>query len=235
MPEIEEAAIKVVMGTEKRSQVITDRDKKLTAYHEAGHAVVTYYSPTQDPVHQISVIPRGMAGGYTMSLPQTDKNYRLKREMLESIQVMLGGRVAEALVLDDISTGAANDIERATEIARNMVVKYGMSENLGPIMYGTSDANEVFLGRDFGHMRNYSEEVAAKIDEEVKKIISNSYAKTENKLKSHIDKLHAVAQYLFANEKMDSEQFIQIMESDTSGATEIEIPEESGSIIPKKE
>lgn len=170
-----------------------------------------------------------------MSLPQTDKNYRLKREMLESIQVMLGGRVAEALVLDDISTGAANDIERATEIARNMVVKYGMSENLGPIMYGTSDANEVFLGRDFGHMRNYSEEVAAKIDEEVKKIISNSYAETENKLKSHIDKLHAVAQYLFTNEKMDSEQFIQIMESDTSGATEIEIPEESGSIIQKKE
>lgn len=224
MPEIEEAAIKVVMGTEKRSHVITDKDKKLTAYHEAGHAVVTYYSPTQDPVHQISVIPRGMAGGYTMSLPQTDKNYRLRTEMLEGIQVMLGGRVAEALVLSDISTGAANDIERATDTARNMVIKYGMSKDLGPILYGSSDANEIFLGRDFGHTRNYSEEVAAKIDAEIKAIIGQCYSETERKLSEHIDKLHAVAQYLFANEKMDSEQFKKIMESDTSDATEIELP-----------
>ncbi len=224
MPEIEEAAIKVVMGTEKRSHVITDKDKKLTAYHEAGHAVVTFYSPTQDPVHQISVIPRGMAGGYTMSLPQTDKNYRLKAEMLEGIQVMLGGRVAEALVLADISTGAANDIERATDTARNMVIKYGMSKDLGPILYGSSDANEIFLGRDFGHTRNYSEEVAAKIDAEIKAIIGQCYSETERKLSEHKDKLHAVAQYLFANEKMDSEQFKKIMESDTSDATEIVLP-----------
>ncbi len=224
MPEIEEAAIKVVMGTEKRSHVITDRDKKLTAYHEAGHAIVTYYSPTQDPVHQVSVIPRGMAGGYTMSLPQTDRSYRLKKELLEGIQVMMGGRVAEALVLEDISTGASNDIERATENARNMVIKYGMSDNLGPILYGSSDSNEIFLGRDFGHTRNYSEEVAAKIDVEIKNIINDCYAQTEHKLSSHIDKLHAVAQYLFTNEKMDGEQFKTIMESDTSTASEIVIP-----------
>ena len=231
MPEIEEAAIKVVMGTEKRSHVITDRDKKLTAYHEAGHAVVTYYSPTQDPVHQVSVIPRGMAGGYTMSLPQTDKSYRLKNEMLEGIQVMLGGRVAEALVLDDISTGASNDIERVTDTARNMVIKYGMSENLGPILYGSSSSNEVFLGRDFGHTRNYSEEIAAKIDTEIKAIINDCYAETERKLSSHMDKLHAVAQYLFTNEKMDGEKFKEIMESDTSGATEIVLPTNSKSLI----
>ena len=224
MPEIEEAAIKVVMGTEKRSHVITDRDKKLTAYHEAGHAIVTYFSPTQDPVHQISVIPRGMAGGYTMSLPQTDRSYRIKKEMLEGIQVMLGGRVAEALVLKDISTGASNDIERATETARNMVIKYGMSENLGPILYGSSDSNEIFLGRDFGHTRNYSEEVAAKIDVEIKSIISGCYTETERKLSGHMGKLHAVAQYLFTNEKMDGEQFKKIMESDTSTATEIILP-----------
>ncbi len=144
------------MGTEKRSHVITDKEKNLTAYHEAGHAVVTYYCPTQDPVHQISVIPRGMAGGYTMSLPEHDKSYRAKKEMLEDIEVLLGGRVAEALVLDDISTGASNDIERATDTARKMVTKYGMSDRLGPIVFGSSESNEVFLGRDFGHTRNYS-------------------------------------------------------------------------------
>ena len=156
MPEIEEATIKVVMGTEKRSHVITDKEKNLTAYHEAGHAVVTYYCPTQDPVHQISVIPRGMAGGYTMSLPGTINLIVPKRKMLEDIEVLLGGRVAEALVLDDISTGASNDIERATDTARKMVTKYGMSDRLGPIVFGSSESNEVFLGRDFGHTRNYS-------------------------------------------------------------------------------
>ena len=196
MPEIEEATIKVVMGTEKRSHVITDKEKNLTAYHEAGHAVVTYYCPTQDPVHQISVIPRGMAGGYTMSLPEHDKSYRAKKEMLEDIEVLLGGRVAEALVLDDISTGASNDIERATDTARKMVTKYGMSDRLGPIVFGSSESNEVFLGRDFGHTRNYSEEVAAEIDEEINAIITGCYDKTREILSSHIDKLHAVAQYL---------------------------------------
>ncbi len=212
MPEIEEATIKVVMGTEKRSHVITDKEKRLTSYHEAGHAVVTYYCPTQDPVHQISVIPRGMAGGYTMSLPQTDRSYKAKKEMLEDIEVLLGGRVAEALVLEDISTGASNDIERATETARKMVTKYGMSDRLGPIVFGSSDSNEVFLGRDFGHQRNYSEEIAAKIDEEIDNIIGSCYKETERKLTEHIDKLHAVAQYLFHNEKLDGEQFIAIME-----------------------
>lgn len=212
MPEIEEATIKVVMGTEKRSHVITDKEKKLTSYHEAGHAVVTYYCPTQDPVHQISVIPRGMAGGYTMSLPQTDKSYRAKKEMLEDIQVLLGGRVAEALVLDDISTGASNDIERATETARKMVTKYGMSDKLGPIVYGSSESNEVFLGRDFGHTRNYSEEVAAQIDSEINNLIESCYAETEKKLKDHMDKLHDVAQYLFQHEKLDADQFKAIME-----------------------
>ena len=212
MPEIEEATIKVVMGTEKRSHVITDKEKNLTAYHEAGHAVVTYYCPTQDPVHQISVIPRGMAGGYTMSLPEHDKSYRAKKEMLEDIEVLLGGRVAEALVLDDISTGASNDIERATDTARKMVTKYGMSDKLGPIVFGSSESNEVFLGRDFGHTRNYSEEVAAEIDEEINAIITGCYGKTREILSTHIDKLHAVAQYLFQNEKLDGEQFKALME-----------------------
>lgn len=209
--EIEEATIKVVVGTEKRSHVLTENDKKLTSYHEAGHAVVTYYCPTQDPVHQISIIPRGMAGGFTMSLPQDDRSYRTKGEMLEDIQVLLGGRVAEALVLDDISTGASNDIERATEEARSMVTKYGMS-SLGPIMFGSSDSNEIFLGRDFGHTRNYSEDLASKIDNEINSIILSSYKETERKLTEHMDKLHAVAQFLYLHEKMDSQQFLAVME-----------------------
>ena len=212
MEEVEEATIKVVMGTEKRSHVITDKDKKLTAYHEAGHAVVTYYCPTHDPVHQISVIPRGMAGGYTMSLPAEDRSYRSKTEMLEDIQVLLGGRVAEALVLEDISTGASNDIERATDIARKMVTKYGMSAKLGPIMFGESESEGVFLGRDFGHARNYSEEVASEIDREIREIIHNGYAETARKLNEHMDKLHKVAQFLFENEKVDADQFIAMME-----------------------
>lgn len=209
--EIEEATIKVVVGAEKRSHVMTENDKKLTSYHEAGHAVVTYYCPTQDPVHQISIIPRGMAGGFTMSLPQDDRSYRTKGEMLEDIQVLLGGRVAEALVLDDISTGASNDIERATEEARSMVTKYGMS-SLGPIMFGSSDSNEIFLGRDFGHTRNYSEDLASKIDNEINSIILSSYKETERKLTEHMDKLHAVAQFLYLHEKMDSQQFLALME-----------------------
>ncbi len=212
MEEIEEATIKVVMGTEKRSHVITDKDKKLTAYHEAGHAVVTYYCPTQDPVHQISIIPRGMAGGYTMSLPSEDRSYRSKNEMLEDIQVLLGGRVAEALVLEDISTGASNDIERASELARKMVTKYGMSAKLGPIMFGESESGGVFLGRDFGHNRNYSEEVASQIDHEIHDIITGGYNETIRKLTEHMDQLHLVAQYLFQHEKVDAEQFTALME-----------------------
>lgn len=226
MEEIEEATIKVVMGTEKRSHVITDKEKKLTAYHEAGHAVVTYYCLTQDPVHQISVIPRGMAGGYTMSLPSEDRSYRSKGEMLEEIQVLLGGRVAEALVLKDISTGASNDIERASNIARKMVMKYGMSSKLGPIMFGESDSDNVFLGRDFGHTRNYSEEVAAQIDEEIRGIIENGYNETSRKLTEHMDKLHAVAGYLFEHEKIDGEQFAALMEGKDPSQTTSEQTDE---------
>lgn len=210
--EIEEATIKVVVGTEKKSRVMTEKEKTLTAYHEGGHAVATYYCSTQDPVHQISIIPRGMAGGYTMSIPTEDRNYRSRKEMEENIVTLLGGRVAEALVLGDISTGASNDIERATQIARAMVTKYGMSERLGPICYG-SDNNEVFIGRDMGHMKNYSEKIAAEIDEEIQKIVGRSYQKTEQLLNEHMDKLHKVAQFLFVNEKMSGAEFKELMEA----------------------
>ena len=213
MEEIDEATVKVVVGTEKRSHVMTEKEKKLTACHEAGHAVVTFFCATQDPVHQISIIPRGMAGGYTMSLPQHDRSYKCRGEMLEDIQVLLGGRVAEALMLEDISTGASNDIERATEIARRMVTKFGMSDSLGPICYAGSEGNEVFLGRDFGHARNHSEEIAARIDAEVHRILTDAYAETERKLKEHMDKLVAVSEQLMVDEKMDGDEFRRIMES----------------------
>jgi cell division protease FtsH len=219
MEEIEEATIKVVVGTEKKSHVMTDREKKLTAYHEAGHAVVTYYCPTQDPVHQISIIPRGMAGGFTMSLPTEDKSYRARSEMHEDLSVLLGGRVAEALVLNDISTGASNDIERATALSRSMVTKYGMSDRLGPIAYG-SDNGEVFLGRDMGQIRNYSEKVAAEIDAEVRSIIDAAYNKTEKILTDHMDQLHCVAQYLMEHEKVDGETFRTLMEGEQSEPSE---------------
>ena len=216
MAEIDEATVKVVVGTEKRSHVMTEKEKKLTAYHEAGHAVVTYFCETQDPVHQISIIPRGMAGGYTMSLPQQDRSYKCRNEMLEDIQVLLGGRVAEALTLEDISTGASNDIERATEIARKMITKFGMSEKLGPICYAGSDNDEVFLGRDFGHTRNHSEEVAAQIDAEVHNMLSEAYAETEKKLNAHMDKLIIVAEKLILNEKMDGSEFKALMEENAA-------------------
>ncbi len=212
MEEIEEATVKVVVGTEKKSRKQTEEERKLTAYHEAGHAVVTYFCPTQDPVHQISIVPRGMAGGFTMSLPENDRSYRSRKEMLEDLQVLLGGRVAEALTLADISTGASNDIERATELARSMVTKYGMSDALGPIAFGASDSNEIFLGRDFGHTRNYSEEIAARIDKEIEKIITDAYAKTREKLTRHLDKLEKVAAYLLEHEKMDGDAFKALME-----------------------
>lgn len=211
MAEVEEATIKVVVGTEKKSRVMTDKEKKLTAYHEAGHAIATYFSPTQDPVHQISIIPRGMAGGFTMSLPAEDRTYRSRNEMLEEIVVLLGGRVAEALILGDISTGASNDIERATNLVFSMITKYGMSEKLGPITYGSNDG-EVFLGKEFGHNKTYSEETAAKIDAEVKEYITDGYSKTEQILNDHMPELHKVAQFLFEHEKMSGEQFICAME-----------------------
>ncbi|MGN0479132.1 MAG: ATP-dependent zinc metalloprotease FtsH [Hominenteromicrobium sp.] len=211
MAEIEEATIKVVVGTEKKSRVMSEKEKKLTAYHEAGHAVATYYCDSQDPVHQISIIPRGMAGGYTMHLPTEDKSYQSRNEMKEELIVLLGGRVAEALVLDDISTGASNDIERATKIVRAMVTKYGMSDRLGPITYG-ADSSNPFLGKEMGHVSNYSEETAAEIDEEIKSIISEAYRKTEKVLSDHIDLLHRLAAVLFEREKLDADEFIAVIE-----------------------
>lgn len=210
MKEIEEATIKVVAGTEKKSKKISDKEKRLTAYHEAGHAIVTYFCPTQDPVHQISIIPRGMAGGYTMSLPQEDRSYKLRSEMKEDIAVLLGGRVAEALVLEDISTGASNDIERASNLAKEMVTKYGMSEKLGPIKYGSSNG-EVFLGRDFGHTNDYSNEIANEIDSEIRVLISAGYKAAGDILQQHMNKLHEVASFLMENEKMSGEEFENLM------------------------
>ena len=235
MTEIEEATIKVVVGTEKKSRVMSDKEKKLTAYHEGGHAITTYYCKHQDPVHQISIIPRGMAGGYTMHLPTEDRSYQSRNEMLESLIVLLGGRVAEALVLEDISTGASNDIERATQTAHAMVTKYGMSDTLGPIKYG-SDNSEPFLGRDMGHIRNYSEETASKIDAEVKRMIDNAYDQTREILTVHMDQLHKVAQYLFRNEKMSGEEFAKMMEGsdpDGSSAEDYWKVEEQGTSSPE--
>ncbi len=210
MAEIEEATIKVIAGPEKKSHVVTEKDKKLTAYHEAGHAVRTYYLPTQDPVHQISIVPRGGAGGYTLSLPLEDKSYATKREMNENIVTLLGGRVAEKLVLDDISTGASNDIERATKEARSMVTRYGFSEKLGPVVYGHNE-NEVFLGRDFSSEPSYSENVAAEIDSEIREIIDAAYERAITILTDHMDQLHQVAKFLFENEKMSGEEFDAMM------------------------
>lgn len=214
---IEEATVKVVMGTEKKSHVITNRDKLITSYHEAGHAIVSYFLETQDPVHQISIIPRGMAAGYTMYIPTDEKTHVSRRYLLEDICAMLGGRAAEQLTQEDVCTGASNDMQRATEIARKMVTKYGMSSRLGPITYGT-DNNEVFLGRDFSSTPNYSEETAAVIDEEINKIISDQYKKALDLLQQHMDKLHSVAKVLFEQEKIDGEAFRAIMQAEQSPA-----------------
>ncbi len=213
MKEIEEATIKVVAGTEKKSKVLSDKEKRLTAYHEAGHAILHHVCETQDPVHEISIIPRGMAGGYTMSLPSEDKSYNSRNEMFENIIVLLGGRCAEALTLDDISTGASNDIERATKTARAMVTKYGMTEELGPIAYGQGEG-EVFLARDMGHVKDYSEETAAKIDKLILKIVKDAYSKAEAMLKDNMDKLSEVAEYLIKNEKMHADDFEKIMKGE---------------------
>ena len=209
MAEIEDAMVKVTMGPEKKTRVRSEKENRLVAYHEAGHAVVSHYLTTQDPVHQISIVPRGMAGGYTMYRPTEDKSFMSKSEMLEQIVSLLGGRVAEQLILNDISTGASNDIERATQIARSMVTKYGMSDKIGTIMLG-SNQEEVFLGRDFSHGKEYSEETAGIIDEEVKAIIDNAYKTAEEILKTNIDKLHAVAGVLLEKEKIDGDEFDSI-------------------------
>ncbi len=215
MKEIEESTIKVVMGSEKRSKVITEEDKRHTAYHEGGHAVASYFCNTQDKVHEVSIIPRGSAGGYTLSLPEKDEEYKFKNKMLEDIVVLLGGIVAEKLIINDTSTGASSDIQRATKIARSMVTKFGMSDAIGPIVYG-SNSDEVFIGRDMGHVKDYSESTAAKIDEEVKKIITQCNERTEKILTEHIDKLHEVAKVLVEKEKISGKEFEEIMaESET--------------------
>ena len=206
MKNVEDAMVKVTMGPEKKSRVRSEKENKLVAYHEAGHAVVSRFLPTQDAVHQISIVPRGMAGGYTMYRPNEDKSFMSKSEMQENIISLLGGRVAEALILDDISTGASNDIERATKIARAMVTQYGMSDRIGPMTLGVGQ-EEVFLGRDLAQSKEYSEETAAVIDEEVKKIIETAYRNAEEILKMNIDKLHAVAGVLLEKEKIDGDEF----------------------------
>lgn len=215
MVDIEEATIKVVAGPEKKSHIVPDKDKRLTCFHEAGHAVATYYCETQDKVHEISIIPRGMAGGYTMSLPEEDRSYETRKGMQENIVTLLGGRIAEKLVLDDISTGASNDLERATKIARAMVTRYGFSDRLGPIVYGQNE-NEVFLGRDLGHTRDYSETVAAQIDEEIRSLIDSAYDQCEATLTEHMDQLHKVAEFLYEFEKINGADFDRLMKGDMS-------------------
>ena len=210
MEDLENAMVKVIMGPEKKSKVISEKDKKLVAYHEGGHAVVSRFLEHAEPVHQVSIIPRGMAGGYTMYKNTEDKSFMSKSEMEDKIVSLLGGRVAEQLVLNDISTGASNDIERASKIARSMVMRYGMSEKLGTITFG-NDQEEVFLGRDINNVKNYSDEIAAVIDVEVKRIIDNGYAKAKSILESQINKLHTVANVLLEKEKIEGEEFEAIM------------------------
>ena len=208
--DIEEATIKVVAGPEKKSKVVSPEEKRLTAYHESGHAITTYFCPTQDKVHQVSIIPRGMAGGFTMHVPEKDRSFVTKTHMEEEIIVLLGGRAAEQLILDDISTGASNDIERATQVARNMVTRYGFSEKLGPILYG-SENQEVFLGRDYSQGKNYSENVASEIDAEIRELIETGYEKAKDILRLHGDLLERCAQYLMRHEKIDGPDFYKLM------------------------
>lgn len=210
MAEIEESVMKVSMGPEKKSRVITEEEKRQTAYHEAGHAIATYFCKTQEKVHEISIIPRGPAGGYTLSLPEKDEHYRFKKKLFESIIVLLGGMAAEKIILDDTSTGVSSDIKRATQTARAMVMEYGMSDELGPVVFDSSNA-EPFFGREGGQVKNYSESTASVIDSEVKKIVNGCYEKSKNIIKENINKLHDVANFLISNEKMTEIQFESIM------------------------
>ena len=212
-PEIEEASIKVVAGPEKKSRVVTEAEKRLTAYHEAGHAITGFFCKTHDPVHQISIIPRGAAGGFTMYLPEKDPSYVTKTAMNENIVCLLVGRVAEQLVLDDISTGASNDLERATDTARSMVTRYGFSERMGPVVYGT-DPGETFLGRDFGQGKGYSENTAAEIDNEIRDIMDEAYETARRILTEHMDQLHRVAGVLMEKEKISGEEFVKLMQGE---------------------
>lgn len=223
MKEIRDATIKVMVGTEKKSHKLTDHEKKLTAFHEAGHAVSSFFLKYTDPVQEISIIPRGMAGGYTLYVPTDDKSYSSKNRMLDELVSLLGGRVAESIVLGDVSTGASNDIERATEIARKMVTKYGMSDKLGPIAFGQGN-DEIFLGKDYSHMRNYSENTAAQIDDEINAIITAAYNRCRKILTDHMDKLNAVAKYLIDKEKMGGDVFNAIMNGEEVEEKEENIP-----------
>jgi len=223
MDDIEASYMKMLLGPQKKARVRSESDNKLCAYHEAGHAVASYYCKTTDPVKHITIIPAGSAGGVTISVPTDDKMTASRNEMLDNIVFSLGGRVAEALVLDDISTGASNDIKQATSVARNMVTRYGMSEALGTVLYGSAHSqDEVFLGRDFSSGKEYSEQTAAKIDEEIRKIISDSYERCKEILTLHIDKLHFIANFLLKNESMDEEQFKVAMETDAPTMEQIE-------------
>lgn len=211
MPELEEAVERVVAGPERKSKVISDKEKKLTAYHEAGHALVGMMLTHTDPVHKVSIIPRGRAGGYTLMLPKEDRYYATRTELLEQLNTLLGGRVAEAVVLGEISTGAQNDLERATDLARKMITEYGMSEALGPITFGRRQEQQVFLGRDISRDRNYSEEVAYSIDKEVRRMIEAAYAKTEEMLKDNLEKLHLVANALLERETLEGDELAQLL------------------------
>jgi cell division protease FtsH len=213
MPELEESVERVVAGPERKSKVISDKEKKLTAYHEAGHALVGMMLTHTDPVHKVSIIPRGRAGGYTLMLPKEDRYYATRSELLDQLKTLLGGRVAEALVLNEISTGAQNDLERATELVRKMITEYGMSEVLGPITFGRRQDQQVFLGRDIARDRNYSEEVAYSIDKEVRRLIEDAYAKTEEMLKTNMDKLHIVADALIERETLEGEELQQLLDN----------------------
>lgn len=233
MTEIQEATIKVVMGTEKKSHKMSDKEKRMTAYHEAGHAVSSYYLDSQDPVHEVSIIPRGMAGGYTMYIPTEDKTYKYKNEMLDELVSLLGGRVAEKIACGDISTGASNDIERASDIARKMVAKYGMSDTLGPICFAASN-DEVFLGKDYGHAKNYSETIATAIDREVEMLINNAYQRTEEILTAHRDKLDELSAYLVKHEKIKGEDFQLLMKGELKDEPE-EIPTTATEVTAEKD
>ena len=211
MPEMEEAAERVIMGPERKSRVISDNEKKLTAYHEGGHTVVGMLLEHTDPVHKVTIIPRGRAGGYTLSLPKEDRYYATRSEMLDELKVLLGGRVAEALVLKEISSGASNDLQRATALARQMICEYGMSEKIGPVTFGHRK-DQVFLGRDIARDKDYSEEVAAEIDKEVRTFLDNAYAATEKLLNENMDKLHVIAQALIERETLEKEEIADLME-----------------------
>ena len=210
MPEMEEAAERVIMGPERKSRVISDKEKRLTAYHEGGHTIVGMLLEHTDPVHKVTIIPRGRAGGYTLSLPKEDKYYATRSEMLDELKVLLGGRVAEALVLKEISSGASNDLQRATQLARQMICEYGMSDNIGPVTFGHRQ-DQVFLGRDIARDKDYSEEVAAEIDKEVRSFMEDAYAATEQLLSENIDKLHVIAKALMEKETLDEEEINQLV------------------------